>query len=904
LSSVRLLLLEPDRQAAHDLTVLLPAGAASDVDLDVVVVPSVEAAAKSRRDGVPACLVIPLLAAEKTDAAVVRDVRQALGDVPIIALVPAGGARRGLRAVRYGADDFVVRDAAAGGTLRHAVGCVVERVRYRVGEWSNETVSNDAAVLMALGQAVVVTDADGVVGLWNHAAELVYGWTSAEAVGQPVATVIRAEPDEPVAAIAAAIRRGESWTGELFVRRRDGAQICAFGTATPIFDDRGVLNSVVGLSVDITEEHARRDAQADLSAIVASSADAIFGKTLDGTIRSWNRGAAALYGYTEDQAVGQKVDMLVPSTAIDEVGRILRTVAAGETVRDLETVRRRRDGSLLHVSLTVSPSYDADGVVTGASVVGRDITDRKRLEAELLNQATHDALTGLPNRVLLGDRMTQAIAAATRRGTCLAILMLDVNQLAPVNARYGYQAGDRVLIEVAHRLRTSTGDALTVARLNGDKFVLVSEATATEAVNLAEAVAQSLEHAMHFDDLTLRISASIGIAVAPPVSAEPEALLGAAQAAVNAAKLGGRAHWALFNASDERLADERRQTGDDLAAALAAGTLDVHYQPVVQLGTGRLVGMEALARWFHPVRGWIPPSRFVPLAEDIGLVAELDAYVLERACTDAAKLRAWNVIPADGYVAVNVSARDVGDGGLVERVCGVAKRTGWPLSLLELEVTETALMGDSRGARTALETLRAMGIGVALDDFGTGYSSLTYLRQLPISTIKVDREFVEYMTSRSDDLAITASIVDLGRAVGVRTVAEGVETVEQLALLHRLGCDAAQGFLWSRAVSRDELASVVRDAPGGFRSAAPTPHSSWSGPRGTASVTNEHGLHRIRQLHREGASLMTIAAALNAGDFRTPTGQRWHGTSVARVIAYPPAMATSDHVTDHPGPGR
>jgi EAL domain-containing protein (putative c-di-GMP-specific phosphodiesterase class I) len=333
---------------------------------------------------------------------------------------------------------------------------------------------------------------------------------------------------------------------------------------------------------------------------------------------------------------------------------------------------------------------------------------------------------------------------------------------------------------------------------------------------------------------------------------------------------------------------------DELSDALDAGSLEVHYQPVVDIKTGRFVGVEALARWLHPVRGWIPPAHFVPLAEDTGLVATLDAYVLRHACADATKLRAWGVLPDDGYVAVNISARNVGDGRLVDRVCEEAARARWPLERLELEVTETGLMGDTRSARTALEQLREMGVGIALDDFGTGYSSLTYLRQLPISTIKIDRVFVQHMTSRSDDLAITASIIDLGRAVDVRTVAEGVETVEQVALLHRLECAAAQGFLWSPAVSRDDLADLVRRTPGGFQPVSPTPDVPWTRRRGVARVTNEHGLHRIRRLHRDGASLATIAAALNASDFRTPAGQRWHGTSVARVIAY--ALTNGDNV--------
>jgi diguanylate cyclase (GGDEF)-like protein/PAS domain S-box-containing protein len=620
-----------------------------------------------------------------------------------------------------------------------------------------------------------------------------------------------------------------------------------------------------------------------LSAIVESSADAIFSKTLDGTILTWNRGAAALYGYHADEAIGRHVSLLDPHGDSAESTAILTVVAAGETVRGLETVRRRRDGLDVEVSLTVSPVYDEAGAITAASVIGRDITDRKRLEQQLSRQATYDALTGLPNRLLLDDRIAQSLAAAARHGATLAVLFLDLDLFSPINARYGYAIGDQLLVEVAQRLQAVVDLAGTVARIGSDEFVIICEATEAEAASLADRISDALTPVINADR-RLHITVSIGVAVAPPVAANPDSLLRSAQAAMFDAKARGRARWRSFDPSTEERASERREQSQDLKQALDQGTIEVHYQPVVEIATGRLLGVEALARWPHASRGWISPTIFVPLAEESGLVAALDEHVLTRACQDAAKLRAWAVLPEDGYVAVNVSARNLGDGGLVDRVRGAAATARLPLDSLELEVTETGLMSDARGARQALESLREQGVGVALDDFGTGYSSLTYLRQLPVTSLKVDRAFVQHITSRGDDLAITASIIDLGRAVDVRTIAEGVETTEQLALLHRLGCTAGQGFLWSKALPLDELAILVRQAPLGFQPAAATPNLPWGGRRG-ARVTNEHGLHRIRRLHNDGASLATIAAALNAQDFHTPAGLRWHNASVARVLA-------------------
>jgi EAL domain-containing protein (putative c-di-GMP-specific phosphodiesterase class I) len=318
---------------------------------------------------------------------------------------------------------------------------------------------------------------------------------------------------------------------------------------------------------------------------------------------------------------------------------------------------------------------------------------------------------------------------------------------------------------------------------------------------------------------------------------------------------------------------------------LTEDALEVHYQPIVELATGRLAGMEALVRWWHPVRQWVPPALFVPLAEDCGLVPTLDQWVLDRACRDIAKLRARGLLPAEARVSVNMSAHSVADPQLLDRVRQSAEGAKLPLSALELEVTETGLMADAPGARGTLQALRALGVGIALDDFGTGYSSLIHLRQWPVSTVKIDRAFVQQILNRADDLAIAASIVALGRAIGLRSIAEGVENIQQLALLHRLGCTSGQGYLWSPAVGPDDLANLLVHHPQGFEAAPADDGPHRPRRRKAARPTNEHGLHLIRRMHRDGASLSTISAALNVEGYQTPAGIRWHSSSVARVIA-------------------
>jgi diguanylate cyclase (GGDEF)-like protein/PAS domain S-box-containing protein len=644
------------------------------------------------------------------------------------------------------------------------------------------------------------------------------------------------------------------------------------------------ISDPVSPDVIVDVDSKMREAAQAFFAMTSSTPDAVFTKSLDGTILTWNRGAERLYGYLAADVVGQHISLLDPDPSGAEVASLLRLVAGGDSVSGYETTRRRRDGTKVAVSLTVSPLRDGRGAIIAASVIGRDISDRLALERQLAVQSTYDDITGLPNRALLDDRLAQAMARSVRRGRPVAVVFVNVDRFRAINATHGYVVGDLVLGEVATRLHATVGMGDTLARFGGDEFVVISEETRSEDVEpLVSGIARALARPMNISGLELSVTTSIGIAVSPPLISDPDAVLRYAQVAMYDAKAIGRNQWRLFDASSERRWNERSDLGRDLGSALADQLLQVHYQPIVELATGRLLGIEALLRWEHATRGWVSPALFVPLAEDTGLIAALDEWVLRHACRDAAGLRRAGILPESAYLAVNVSARNVDDPELATRVRDIAESAGLPLTALQLEVTETGVLADARSAGRVLGALREAGVGIALDDFGTGYSSLTYLRQLPISTLKVDREFVQNIAVRPDDLAIATAVVDLGRAVGVRTVAEGIETAEQLAILQRMGCLGGQGFLWSPALPLDDLSALLR-APEGFLSASPALPDRRRRARALA-VTNEHGLHRIVQLHTAGASLATVAAALNAEQFLSPAGHRWHPSSVARVIA-------------------
>ena len=681
---------------------------------------------------------------------------------------------------------------------------------------AGEAARFQAALLASVGQAVIAIDPQGLILYWNKAAEDMYGWSEAEALNNQLAVLVPSASPEKLRDLIKASKEGAAWTGDLLSQRRDGSIFPVLATQTPMFDERGELKALIGVSTDISERKRAEKAAEDRSAIVESTPDGVLTIGLDGTILTWNRGAEELYGYGPEEIIGKNMSLLDTDVGEERLSA-MTMIGVGETVRDFEIVRRRRDGSLVHVSLTGSPIYGDDGTVVGVASIGRDITDRKRLEQELSRQAVHDSLTGLPNRALLADRLTQALAGASRRDAPVSVLFLDLDQFKTINDANGHLVGDELLVEVAARLGTAIRPSDTLARFGGDEFVVVCEdADVDEAQYVADRLAAALKDPIKVGGNLQYVSASIGIAVSPPLEADPNALLRYADTAMYDAKARGRARSRVFDASLATESKDRLELTNDLGNALREGNLEVHYQPVIELASGRVVGMEALSRWHHSVRGWIPPTIFVPLAEESGLIADFDRWVLDRACRDGAELRATGLLPPDALLSVNISARNVSDLDLVEAVREAAARSSFPLEALELEVTETAIMAEVPTIRVVLEEIRELGVGLSLDDFGTGYSSLTFVRQLPVTTIKIDRSFTRHITDRGQDLAICASVIDLARAVGLRTIAEGVENLEQLSVLHGLGCDAGQGYLWSRALPLGDLVARLRSEPQDF----------------------------------------------------------------------------------------
>jgi diguanylate cyclase (GGDEF)-like protein len=460
---------------------------------------------------------------------------------------------------------------------------------------------------------------------------------------------------------------------------------------------------------------------------------------------------------------------------------------------------RHRDGTW-HWFETIDTNcvddVDVGGIVTSA----RDVTERKAVEDTLTQLSLHDTLTGLPNRTLLMDHLTLALARTARQRTTLAVLFCDLDNFKTINDSLGHRVGDLVLLEVARRLHQTLRATDTVARTGGDEFVAVCDSLSglDEATVLAQRVRDDVESPMAVDGTDIVISVSIGIVTVDGEAAtntEPMVLLRNADAAMYKAKERGRARWEVFDESLVELATQRLELEPELRRALVRHEFALHYQPIVRLTDGVTVGAEALLRWHHPTRGTLLPNEFLGLAEDNGLIVPIGAWVVREACEQAMRWREDDDTPA--WISVNLSARQIAEPGIGDTVADALTISGLPGDALWLELTETALLRAGHSAAVAVAAIQALGVHLGMDDFGTGYASLTNLQRLPIDFLKIDRSFVANLTrdGHGGDNAIVEAITQLGATLDLTTVAEGIETQEEIDVLRACGVPYGQGYL-------------------------------------------------------------------------------------------------------------
>jgi diguanylate cyclase (GGDEF)-like protein/PAS domain S-box-containing protein len=560
---------------------------------------------------------------------------------------------------------------------------------------------------------------------------------------------------------------------------------------------------------------ALRFANADLvrvAAIVDSSFDAIISMTLDRRITSWNAAADSMYGYAADEVMGCSMEIVVPPDRLEEFRTIYERLRRGENVEPFDTERITKDGRRLQVALRLSPIKDSKGTVIGFSGIGRDITERSRVEERTRYLALHDSLTGLPNRTLFHDRLEHALAEGQRYDRRAGLLLLDLDQFKDINDMLGHTAGDQLLVEVARRLDACVRASDTVARLGGDEFALIlTEMRGPEdAAVVAHKAMQVMAKPFRLDGQEMHATTSIGIAIGPGDGEDPGLLLCAADMALYRAKAEGRNGFRFYAAEMSAQVEARKTLECDLRRALERSELTLAFQPQFEFAAGRIVGAEALVRWRHPALGPVPPAEFIPLAEDSGLIVPLGAWVLHEACRQA---RCWRDAGLPHLpMAVNLSLAQCRSGDLANSTRRVLQASGLEPCALELEVTESLFLSPRNGHLNDLYQLHTQGVRVSLDDFGTGYSSLGRLRQLPVDQIKIDRSFVAGLGHSRDAEAIVCAVIRLGRSLGLRVMAEGVETAAQCTFLQAEGCNAAQGFHIAPPLPPGDFAALLRQS--------------------------------------------------------------------------------------------
>ena len=654
-----------------------------------------------------------------------------------------------------------------------------------------------------LPEGIVFLDAEGRYVLWNQTYADIYK-RSADVfrVGAKLEDTLRvgvARGDYP-----AAIGREEEWLKERLdlLRNPSGRheQTLSDGRCILIEERRTSDSGVIGVRVDITEIKQR---EASFRLLYDENPVPMFVFAIDDLrILAVNDAAVAHYGYERA--------LLLSKTLADIHHR-----NEGEEPYDFETEspetqagrtwrHRKADGTVIDVALfSRRLTYEGRGAVMMAAI---DITERKRAEARIAFMAHHDALTLLPNRLTLRQRMEEMLSRLRREGRGVATLCIDIDNFKSVNDTLGHPVGDLLLQAVAKRLRPVLRTEDVIARLGGDEFaILQGDVTGPREVShFAERLLEAIGAPYVLDGHQVTVGASIGIALAPGDGGDADQILKNADMALYRAKADGKGTYRFFEAEMDARVQARRQLEIDLRAALQAETLEVHYQPLVNLSTGEVTGYEALARWPHPERGMIPPSDFIPVAEETGMIAQVGAFVLRRACADAAN---WS---RPLKVAVNLSPLQFKSGNLLFIVRDALEQSGLSPRRLELEITEALLLDRSGLVLATLHALRALGVHISMDDFGTGYSSLSYLRSFPFDKIKIDRSFVHDMGSNADSRAIVRAIIGIGASLGITITAEGVENESDLIRLKAEGCDEGQGYLFSAAKRQSEILESLR----------------------------------------------------------------------------------------------
>lgn len=595
--------------------------------------------------------------------------------------------------------------------------------------------------------------------------------------------------------------------GEYRLLHRDGTYRWFLTRGKAVLEPSGRVNRMLGASIDISE---RRQAEERFRCAFEAAPNAMLMVDDKGHIVLANQQTGTMFGYSDAELIKQPIEILIPVNRRDVHATHVRNFSSQATGRrmapDMLLTGLARNGQEIPVEVGLNPLATSEGRFVIASVV--DIRERLLATRAIERLVNFDQLTGLPNRVLLKDRVEQALKTAGREGHGLAVLFMDLDHFKNVNDTMGHRIGDQLLAAVGQKIKSALRGADTVARIGGDEFVIVlSHVCAPEAALVAEKLLHLLDDSILIDRNDLRVTPSIGIAMYPDDGRDFDTLYQRSDTAMYQAKQDGRNTYRFFTQAMQDLALRMHTLESELRLAIGRHQLSLHYQPQLDIASGKVVGLEALIRWKHPALGQVSPAEFIPIAENCGLIVEIGQWVIQTAVSQLRTWRQQGMTPLQ--VAVNLSAVQIGQKDLIDMIVRTMDAADVPASSLALEITESVAMKDPARAVKVIDELHCRGFGISLDDFGTGYSSLSYLHQFKLDTLKIDQSFIRNIEHEG---AIVGAIIEMASSLGFETIAEGVETQAQLDLLRQRGCTAIQGYLFCRPLPADQIAEFLRRA--------------------------------------------------------------------------------------------
>ena len=671
---------------------------------------------------------------------------------------------------------------------------------------SETALRRQTKMLDQIRDSVITMDLDGYIIGWNRGAELLFGYAPDEIIGKNIlALYANAEEDDLLFN-----RFLSNGSHEMTVRRRkkSGEVFWASVSLSVAHDETGSSTGLIGYVVDISERLAAEEKLHLHAKIFEHNSEAILVTDAEERIISTNQAFSAITGYTSGETIGKRADLLGPQGNQTLLNSEIRARLDRGSQWSGELQFQRKNGDAFPAEVSISSVLDAQGALSHYLLVFSDITQRKEAERQIYRLAYYDPLTGLPNRTLFYSLLEQALTEAHRNQSHGALLFLDLDRFKNINDSFGHSPADLVLKEVGNRLTTTLRGEDIVSRLGGDEFViaLFDIKRREHAGNVAQKLLAALAEPFFIEHHEVMLSASIGISIFPEDGRDTETLIKNADVAMYRAKKQGRStHVFYSHEMNLRSLDQLKLEGN-LRRAIERKEFRLHYQPQLDLASGRITGAEALLRWYHPEQSMISPAQFIPVAEETGLIIPIGEWVIDAACR---QIREWidcGLPPV--RIAVNLSARQFST-SLPKTVLGIIARYGIPNDSLELEITESMLMHNAESVVAMMRDFAAAGILMALDDFGTGYSSLSYLKRFPIDNLKIDQSFVRGIPGDPDDSAIARAIISMAKNLRLSVIAEGVETIEQLEFLREAGCDEIQGYYFSRPLLPDEFAALL-----------------------------------------------------------------------------------------------